>query len=102
VCECDAQSVTVDKEHRLGVCKNIFLRKIYRCRKEETTKGLRKIHKEKLHNFYASLNISKLKRCAVYVAGMGDKRNSYRWGNVKENTAWKRGYKIKMVLVETE
>jgi hypothetical protein len=65
--------VTVDKEHRLRVFKNRVLRKICGRRREDVTKGLREPHEKQLRNFYASLNMRKLKRWAVYVASMGDR-----------------------------
>jgi hypothetical protein len=49
-------------------------------RREDLIKGLRKLYSNKLRNFYATLDISKSKRWAVYVAGMRDKTNAYSCG----------------------
>lgn len=69
-------------------------------RREDRTKGLRKLYTKKLRNFYASLYISTSKRCAVYVAGTSNKMNAYKCGKGKEKCWESLNDKIRMVLVE--
>jgi hypothetical protein len=63
--------------------ENSVLRRIFELKRDEVTRGLRKLHNEELHNFYSSPNIFRMMkswrmRCAGHVARMGEKRNAYR------------------------
>jgi hypothetical protein len=65
------------------VFENRMLRKIFGPKRDEVTGGWRKLHNEKLYNFYSSLSIirmieSRRIRWAGHVAQMGEKRNAYR------------------------
>jgi hypothetical protein len=65
------------------VFENRVLRRIFGPKKNEVTRGWRKLHNEELHNLYASssiIRITKLTimRLAEIVARMGAKRNAYR------------------------
>jgi hypothetical protein len=52
--------LTLREEHRLRVLENRVLRRIFGPKREEVAGGLRKLHNEELHNFYASQNIIKV------------------------------------------
>jgi hypothetical protein len=45
------------EEHRLRVFENRALRRIFVPKREEIAGGWRRLHNEKLHNFYTSPNI---------------------------------------------
>lgn len=64
-------SHTLKEEHRLRVSGNNVLRKMFEPKKEEVTKGWRKLHEE-VHTLYSSPNIrvtiSKGRRRMRYVA----------------------------------
>jgi hypothetical protein len=52
-------------------------------KRDEVTRGWRKLHNEELHNLYSSLSLismvkSRRMRWAGHVARMGEKRNAYR------------------------
>jgi hypothetical protein len=71
------------EEHRLRVCENRVLRRIFGPRRDEVTADWRKLHNEELHNVYSSPNIirmmkSRRMRWAGHVARMGETRNAYR------------------------
>jgi len=73
--ECETWSVTQREEHRLRVCKNRELRRIFGPRREEVAGDWGRLHKE-LHNFYSSPYVikvikSKRMRWVKYVACMG-------------------------------
>ena len=60
-----------------------MLRRIFGPKKDEVTRGWRKLHSEELHNLYSSPSIirmikSRRMRWAGHVARMGEKRNAYR------------------------
>jgi hypothetical protein len=60
-----------------------LLRRIFGRKRDVIKVDWRKLHKEKLHNFYSSPNIirmikSRNMRWAGHIARMGDKRNAYR------------------------
>jgi hypothetical protein len=64
------------------VFENRLLR-IFGPRRDEVTGDWRKLHNEKLHNFYSSPNIirmikSRRIKWAGHIARMGQKRNAYR------------------------
>jgi hypothetical protein len=52
-------SLTPGEEHRLWVFENRVLRRISG-HKKEVTRGWRKLHTDKLHNFHCSPNIIKV------------------------------------------
>jgi hypothetical protein len=74
-------SLTVREEHKLRAFENRVLR-IFGRKTDGMTGGLRKLHKEELHNLYSSLIIiriikSRRMTLAGHVARMGEKRNVY-------------------------
>jgi hypothetical protein len=65
------------------VFEDRVLRSIFGPKRDEVTRGWRKLHNEELHNFYSSPNIirmvkSRSMRWAGRIARMGEKRNVYR------------------------
>jgi hypothetical protein len=65
------------------VFENRMLRKIFQSKRNEGTRGWRKLHNEELHNLYSLPSIirmtkSKRMRWAGHVARIGAKRISYR------------------------
>jgi hypothetical protein len=46
--------LTLREEYRLRLSENKVLRRIFGPKKEEITRGWRKLHSEELHNMYAS------------------------------------------------
>jgi hypothetical protein len=73
---CETWSLTLKKEQKLRVFENRVLRRIFRPKRDEVTGDWRKLHNEKLHNFYSSPNIitmikSRRMRWAGHVARMG-------------------------------
>jgi hypothetical protein len=76
---CETWSLTVREEHKLGVFENRVLRRIFGPKRDGVTGRWRKLHNEKLHNFYSSPSIiriikSRKMRWAGHVARMGEKR----------------------------
>jgi hypothetical protein len=71
---CETWSLTLREEHRLWVFENRVLR-------DEVTGEWRKLHNEKLCDFYSSpsiIRISKLRmRWVGHIALMGEKRKAY-------------------------
>jgi hypothetical protein len=53
----DTWSLTLSKEHGSRVLQNRLLRRIFGCKRDEVTRGWRKLHNEELHNFYSLDNI---------------------------------------------
>jgi hypothetical protein len=87
--------VTLREEHRLRVCENRVLRRIFRPKREEVTGGWRRLHNEELHNLYASQNIIRLIKLwrtiwTKNVAHMRGMRNAYRSlvGKHEEKKIW--------------
>jgi hypothetical protein len=73
----------LSEEHRLRVCENRVLRRIFGPKREEVTGEWRKLHSGELHNLYSSPDIirqikSRRMRWAGHVACMGEGRNVYR------------------------
>jgi hypothetical protein len=71
----ETRSLTLREEHRLRVCENRVLRRIFGLKRDEVTGGWRKLHNEELHNLYSSPNIiraikSRRMRWAGHVARM--------------------------------
>jgi hypothetical protein len=54
---CEAWSPILRKEHRLKVCENRVLRRIFGPKREEQEGGWRRLHNRELHNLYAAPNI---------------------------------------------
>jgi hypothetical protein len=79
---CQTWSLTLREEHKLRVCENRVLRRIFGPKRDGVVGGWRKLH-NKLHNLYSSASIirimkSRRMRWAGHVARMGKKRNVYR------------------------
>jgi hypothetical protein len=74
---CETWSLTRREEHRLRVCENKVLRRIFRPKRNEVTGGWRKLHNEELHDLYSLPSIitiieSRRVRWAGHVARMGE------------------------------
>jgi hypothetical protein len=74
-------------QHRLRVLT------VFGPKRDEVTRGWRKLHNEELHYLYSSPSIIKMfksrrMRWARHVAQMGEKRNEYRWKSRKERNHW--------------
>jgi hypothetical protein len=54
---CETWSLTMRKEHRLRVCENRVLRRIFGTKREKVTEEWRKLHNGELHNLYSSPDI---------------------------------------------
>jgi hypothetical protein len=81
-CGCETRSLTLREEHRLRVFENRVLRRIFAPKRDEVTRGWRKLHNEELRNLFSSPTIiriikSRRMRLAGQVARMGEKRNTY-------------------------
>jgi hypothetical protein len=71
------------KDRRLRVFENRVLRRIFRPKRDEVTRELRKLHNEELNDLYCSPNIvraikSRRRRWAGHVAYMGEMKGVYR------------------------
>jgi hypothetical protein len=70
------------EEHRLWMCENRVLRRIFGSKRNEVTGERRKLHNEELHDLCSSPSVNrKIKsrmRLTGHVARMGKKRNAYR------------------------
>jgi hypothetical protein len=78
---CEAWSLTLREERRLGVFENSVLRGIFGPKRDEVTGEWRRLHNEELHDLYSSPSIIKIiksrrMRRAGHVTRMG-KRNTY-------------------------
>jgi hypothetical protein len=70
------------EEHRLRVFENRVLRRIFGPKRDELTRGWRKLHNEELHGLYSSPSIVRVikargMRWAGHVAPMGEVRGAY-------------------------
>jgi hypothetical protein len=54
---CETWSVTLRDKHRVRVFENRVLRRIFGPKRDAVTGKCRKLHNQKLHNFYSSPNI---------------------------------------------
>jgi hypothetical protein len=54
---CETWSLTLRKEHRLRVFENKVLRRIFGPRRDEVTRGWRKLHNEEFRDLYSSPSI---------------------------------------------
>jgi hypothetical protein len=52
---CETWSLTLREEHRLRLFENRVLRRIFVPKREEVTRGWRKLHNEELHGLYSSV-----------------------------------------------
>jgi hypothetical protein len=73
---CETWTLILREDHRLRVCENRVLRRIFRPKRNEVRGGWRKLHNEKLHNLYSSPSIirmimSRRMRWAGHVVGIG-------------------------------
>jgi hypothetical protein len=80
---CETWSLALKEEHRLRVFEQRVLRRIFEPKRDEMTRGRRKLLNEKLHNLYSSPSIitmikSRMLRWAWHLARMWEKRNAYR------------------------
>jgi hypothetical protein len=80
---CETWYLTLREEHKLRVFENKVLRRIFGLKRDEVTGGWRKLHNEELHDLYSSPIIIRIiksskRRWVGHVAGMGEKRNTYR------------------------
>jgi hypothetical protein len=87
----ESWSLTLRKERRLRVFGNRVLRRIFVQKRDEVTRGLRKLRNEELHYLYSSPNIitmikSRRMRWAWHVARMGGRgmHIGYWWERQKE------------------
>jgi hypothetical protein len=79
---CETWSLTLREEHRLRVCENRVLRRIFGPKREEDG-SWRKLHNDEFHSLYSSPNIirvikSRRIRWAGHVARIGEQRSMYR------------------------
>jgi hypothetical protein len=51
---CETWSLTLREGHRARIFENRVLRRIFGTKRDEVIGGSRKLHNEKLHNFYSS------------------------------------------------
>jgi hypothetical protein len=75
-------SLTLREEYRLRVFENRVLRRIFGHKRDEVTRGWRKLHNEKLHDLYYLPSIVRVikarrMRWAGHVAHMGEVRGAY-------------------------
>jgi hypothetical protein len=80
---CETWSLTLKEEHRMSMFENRVLRRIFGPKRDDVTGDWRKLHNEKFHNLYSSLNKnrmikSKRMRWAGHAAQMGKTRNPYK------------------------
>jgi hypothetical protein len=57
---CETWSLILRQEHKLRVFENRVLRRMFGPKRDEVTGGWRKLHNEKLHNFYSSPRIIRM------------------------------------------
>jgi hypothetical protein len=54
---CETLYLTLREEHRLRIFENRVLRRIFGPKRDEVTRGWRKLHNEELHGLYSSPSI---------------------------------------------
>jgi hypothetical protein len=79
---CETLSLTLREEHRLRVFENRVLRRIFGPKRDEVTRGWRKLHNENLHGLYSSPDIVRVikarrMRWVGHVACIGEVRGAY-------------------------
>jgi hypothetical protein len=57
---CETWSLTLNEEHRVRVCENGVLRRIFGLKRDEVTGGWRKLHNEEVPNLYSSSNLIRM------------------------------------------
>jgi hypothetical protein len=57
---CETWSLTFREEHRLRMCENRVLRRIFGPKRDEVTGCLRKLRNEELHNLYSTPSIIRM------------------------------------------
>jgi len=80
---CDIWCATVGEEHTVGVFENGVLRGIFGPKRKDVSEKWRRLHNEKLHCLYSSLDIIfATKRRGIiwvgHVARIGERRDAYR------------------------
>ena len=80
---CETWSLTLREEKKLGMSKNMVLRRIFGSRRDEVTGEWRRLHNEELNDLYSSPSIvrvikSRRMRWAGHVARMSEERGVYR------------------------
>jgi hypothetical protein len=80
---CGTWPLALREEQRLKMFENRVLRRIFGPKRGEATGEWRRLHNEKLHDLYSSLDIIRLiksrrMRWTRHVARMGEKRGAYR------------------------
>jgi hypothetical protein len=60
VYRCEAWSLTLREEHKLGVFENRVLRRIFGPKRDGVTGRWRKLHNEELHNLYSSPSVIRI------------------------------------------
>jgi hypothetical protein len=75
-------SLTLREEHRLRVFENKVLRRIFGPKRDDVTRGWRKLHNEALHDLYSSQSIIRIIKSrrmtwAGHIARMREKTNAY-------------------------
>ena len=91
---CETWSLTLREEHRLRLCENRVLRRIFRPKRDEVTGEWRELHNEELNDLYLSPNIvqmiiSRRMRWVGHEARMGERRGIY-W--VLVGNPWERDH----------
>jgi hypothetical protein len=77
---CETWSLTLREEHRLRVFENRILRRIFGPKKDEVTRGWRKLHNKELHNLYSSPSI-------IRAVSQGVKREEHKAGHSPPSSA---------------
>jgi hypothetical protein len=78
---CEAWSLTLSEEHKLGVFKKRVLKRIFGPKRDKVMGGRRKLHNEELHDLHYSPSIiikSKRTRWVGHVEQWREKSNVYR------------------------
>jgi len=80
---CETWLLMLREEHRLRVFENRVLRRIFGLKRDEVTRGWRKLHNEELNDLHFSPNIvwvikSRRMKWAGHVVHMGERRGVYR------------------------
>ena len=80
---CDIWCATVREEHSVGVFENRVLRGIFGPKRKDVTEKWRRLHNEKLHCLYSSLDIIRATKRRVmiwagHVARIGERSDAYR------------------------
>jgi len=79
---CENWSLALREERRLTVFENRVLRRIFGPKRDEVIREWRKLHNEELNDLYSSLNIVRVIKSRIILAGhvarMGEKRGVYR------------------------